>query len=56
MIVFGCGSGVSAEEPYYNRLRSDLANSYYWSGNMGMDYVFFCCQWHPILGILFSHP
>lgn len=38
------------------RFEWDLANSYYWSGNVSRDYLFFVAQWHPLLGICYSHP
>lgn len=38
------------------RFAWDLANSYYWSGNVVRDYLFFVAQWHPLLGICYSHP
>merc|ERR1719379_2767792 len=57
-----CGCGDAVPEPdgmtpsFYHTLRWDLAMSYYFSGYMMWDWTFFCCQWHPILGIIFSHP
>jgi len=59
MMKFGPMGAVSedaAETPYINTLKNDLANSYYWSGNIGLDYLFFVCQWHPWLGVLGCHP
>lgn len=41
---------------YINRLKFDLANSYYWSGSMIKDYFYFVMQWHPVLGVLMCHP
>lgn len=55
-VKFGCQPAVPDTEPYIHRLRSDLANSYYWKGQCWMDYIFFCCNWQPWLGILFAHP
>lgn len=37
-------------------LEMELANSYYWSGSLCKDYWFFVCNWHPLLGLLMSHP
>jgi uncharacterized membrane protein YsdA (DUF1294 family) len=37
-------------------LEKELANSYYWSGSCWTDYRFFVCNWHPLLGMFFSHP
>lgn len=55
----GCVGGQN-EDPekcdFIYRLRSDLANLYWWSGNPVFDYIYFVCQWHPVLGILLSHP
>lgn len=55
----GCAGGQN-EDPekcdFIYRLRSDLANLYWWSGNPVFDYIYFVCQWHPVLGILLSHP
>jgi len=42
--------------PYEDELRRDLATSYYWSGSFWKDYVFFVANWHPLFGILCSHP
>lgn len=55
-LAFGCCGAVSEDEGYINTLRSDLCNSYYWTGNCLIDYIFFCAQWHPLLGIIFCHP
>mmetsp|Transcript_3631 Transcript_3631/g.9935 ORF Transcript_3631/g.9935 Transcript_3631/m.9935 type:complete len:269 (-) Transcript_3631:97-903(-) len=55
-IRYGCGDGVPKDAPYFNRLKSDLANSYYWSGNFVTDYFFFVANWHPVIGMLFCHP
>jgi len=52
----GCCGGAPADAPYIQRLRSELANSYYWSGSCIKDYLFFVCNWHPMLGMLFCHP
>lgn len=38
------------------RIQRELIRSYYWSGSCLKDYVFFVCQWHPLLGMCFSHP
>lgn len=38
------------------QLQRDLLGSYYWSGNCCKDYVFFVLNWHPLLGMFFSHP
>lgn len=56
---FGCihrilyGSSPAKALP---RLERDLANSYYWSGNVCKDYAFFIANWHPLLGICLCHP
>lgn len=55
-VKYGCDGGAPADAPYIARLQCDLANSYYWTGKMSSDYVFFVCNWHPWLGLLFSHP
>jgi len=55
----GCIGGED-EDPnkcgFIRKLKQDLANSYYWTGNFVRDYFFFVMQWHPLLGILMSHP
>lgn len=38
------------------QLQRDLANTYYWSGSFGRDYVFFIRNWHPLIGIFCCHP
>jgi hypothetical protein len=38
------------------QLQRDLLGSYYWSGNCCLDYGYFICNWHPLLGIFLSHP
>lgn len=55
-IKFSWQDRVPHKSPYRNTLRYDLAMSYYWSGNFLFDFVFFVCQWHPILGIFLCHP
>lgn len=53
----GCVGGEDPDEcPFIHRLKWDLANSYYWTGNFIRDYFFFVMQWHPLLGILMCHP
>jgi len=56
----GCVGGIEEEDPqscpYIYRLKYDLANSYWWSGNLVKDYFFFVMQWHPLLGIFMCHP
>lgn len=42
--------------PYEDELIRDLATSYYWSGHFWKDYFFFVANWHPLFGILCSHP
>jgi hypothetical protein len=37
------------------KLQRDLMGSFYWSGNCCMDYCFWIMNWHPLLGICFSH-
>lgn len=59
MMKCGCFGGESEDPevcPYICRLRSDLASFYYWSGNPVKDYFYFVFQWHPLIGILLSHP
>lgn len=55
----GCMGGED-ETPgqcgYIKKLKFDLANSYYWSGNFVRDYFFFVMQWHPLLSIFMCHP
>mmetsp|Transcript_9317 Transcript_9317/g.16162 ORF Transcript_9317/g.16162 Transcript_9317/m.16162 type:complete len:261 (-) Transcript_9317:120-902(-) len=41
---------------YIYTLKAELANSYYWSGNFLVDLLFFICNWHPLIGIILSHP
>lgn len=36
-------------------LEAELVDSYYWSGSLLKDYVFFVRQWHPILAICLHH-
>jgi hypothetical protein len=36
-------------------LEAELVDSYYWSGNMLKDYIFFVRQWHPVLAICLHH-
>mmetsp|Transcript_27855 Transcript_27855/g.58966 ORF Transcript_27855/g.58966 Transcript_27855/m.58966 type:complete len:255 (-) Transcript_27855:103-867(-) len=55
-VACGCCGGAPSDAPYIQRLRSELANSYYWSGSFVKDYFFFVCNWHPMLGMLLSHP
>lgn len=57
----GCVGGVEDEDDlatygYIDRLKYDLANSYYWSGHFVKDYIFFVMQWHPLLGVFMCHP
>jgi len=55
----GCIGGEE-EDPqvcgFIKKLRWDLANSYYWTGNFVRDYFFFVMQWHPLLGLIMCHP
>lgn len=55
-MLWGCIEGFPEDAPFIHKLKWDLANSYYWSGNMGYDFVFFVAQWHPWIGILCCHP
>lgn len=55
-VAVGCCGGAPLDAPYVQRLRSELANSYYWTGNCFKDYLFFVCNWHPMLGMVLSHP
>lgn len=58
-IVYGCDytdERSGQDPPYINQLQYDLATSYYWSGNFGKDFVFFVANWHPLFGIICSHP
>jgi len=53
----GCIGGEDPEKcTFIHKLKWDLANSYYWTGNFVRDYFFFIMQWHPLLGILMCHP
>jgi hypothetical protein len=53
----GCIGGVDEQTcPFIDRLKWDLANSYYWTGNFVRDFFFFVMQWHPLLGIIMCHP
>jgi len=38
------------------QLQRDLAGTYHWSGSFWRDYAFFVANWHPLVGILCSHP
>jgi len=42
--------------PYLYDLEFQLAQSFYWSGSFLKDLLFFICNWHPFLGMFFSHP
>lgn len=53
---YGCQPYDEEPTNYLVTLEYDLANSYYWSGNFCQDFVFFVCQWHPLIGIFASHP
>jgi len=53
---YGCAGAYPPEYESLDRLKSDLANSYYWTGSAISDYIFFVCQWHPWIGIIMSHP
>mmetsp|Transcript_66400 Transcript_66400/g.187078 ORF Transcript_66400/g.187078 Transcript_66400/m.187078 type:complete len:318 (+) Transcript_66400:71-1024(+) len=58
-IVYGCDYDDERSTegvPYKHRLQYDLATSYYWSGNFFKDFVFFVANWHPLFGIICSHP
>jgi len=55
-VLYGCGDGVPKDATYINRLKSDLANSYYWTGGFCQDYFFFVANWHPLVGIFACHP
>lgn len=55
-IAFGCYPYKQDPAPYIRTLQTDLANFYYWSGNFLYDWIFFNCNWHPILGMLLCHP
>lgn len=58
-IRVGCCNGEDEDPevcPYINTLKSELANSYHWSGNFLIDVLFFICNWHPLIGIFLSHP
>jgi len=53
---YGCQPYEVEPSDYIITLENDLANSYHWSGNFWEDYIFFVCQWHPLIGILACHP
>lgn len=55
-LAYGCQDYSEAPMQYINTLKSDLANTYYWTGHCGQDYMFFICQWHPFIGMFLSHP
>lgn len=55
-IRFGFDEAVKEDCGYIHRLRSDLANSYYWCGDITRDYLFFIANWHPFLGMFCCHP
>eukprot|EP00928_Gymnodinium_smaydae_P042588 TRINITY_DN28651_c0_g1_i1.p1 TRINITY_DN28651_c0_g1~~TRINITY_DN28651_c0_g1_i1.p1 ORF type:complete len:250 (-),score=25.75 TRINITY_DN28651_c0_g1_i1:55-804(-) len=52
----GFSGAVESTAPFYATLQRELANSYYWCGSCFRDYVFFVCNWHPLLGIILCHP
>jgi len=59
MVEFGCNcqsEGHRGTTKLVGRLQRDLLNSYYWSGNFCTDFLFFVCNWHPLLGLFCSHP
>jgi hypothetical protein len=51
-----CCEAVDKDAPHCNTLAYDLAQSYYFAGNMCQDYMFFCRNWHTLLGIFMCHP
>lgn len=53
---YGCQGYPEEPKEYLVSLQYALANLYYWSGNFCEDWIFFICQWHPMLGILACHP
>lgn len=55
-LMIGCCCGRDPECSYINTLKTELANSYYWSGVCLIDYFFFICQWHPLVGVFLCHP
>mmetsp|Transcript_52709 Transcript_52709/g.112747 ORF Transcript_52709/g.112747 Transcript_52709/m.112747 type:complete len:262 (-) Transcript_52709:58-843(-) len=55
-IAMGCAGEVPPDAPYYKRLRHDLVFSYYFSGHIVTDFIFFVANWHPLLSILLCHP
>lgn len=46
----------TAHKPTSGQIQRDLAQCYYWSGNFVIDYIWFVLQWHPLIGMLCSHP
>lgn len=48
-----CGDMAPGHE---QRFAKDLAGTYYWSGNHCKDLLFFIRQWHPLFGLVCSHP
>jgi len=61
-VIFGCNANdspacqVGATSAEHHKLQKLLATTKYWSGNFCTDMLFFYCNWHPLLGMLFSHP
>lgn len=55
-LAYGCQAYSQEPSEYINTLTSDLANTYYWTGHCLQDYMFFVCQWHPLIGMFLSHP
>mmetsp|Transcript_38265 Transcript_38265/g.82761 ORF Transcript_38265/g.82761 Transcript_38265/m.82761 type:complete len:257 (-) Transcript_38265:415-1185(-) len=53
---YGCDKEPYKTCPYKDDLQYQLSRSYYWSGNLGRDLWFFIGNWHPFLGLFFSHP
>lgn len=55
-VVCGIDGEDRTERPYFNDLRYQLAQSYYWSGIFLKDFFFFVANWHPLFGMFCSHP
>jgi len=55
-VRFGWESAAPVDAPHIHRLRSDLVNTMYWTGEVSKDYLFFVANWHPLLGMFLCHP
>mmetsp|Transcript_178749 Transcript_178749/g.572916 ORF Transcript_178749/g.572916 Transcript_178749/m.572916 type:complete len:155 (-) Transcript_178749:439-903(-) len=55
-IKHGCDKAPWADSEYKDDLQKQLLQSYRWSGSFSRDFCFFICNWHPFLGMFWSHP